>query len=176
MPHLSLPTRAGAVLAALVLAVSLVAAGALSTSASAQSARVHGCVAAHLKVTRGIRMGATGHRFTRFRIANTGTHACRLEGYPTFHFRNRAGKLIGFDSAPAGLPVKVVVIEPGHRTRTQVGTVDPAVVTAPGACRPRRAGSVDITLPHRPHVYNVALRLRVCTTRQERPTAYPVGF
>ena len=176
---MSLPSRAGALLAALALAFSMVVSlGVLggAASASGTTARVHGCVAAHLKVVRGIRLGALGHRFDRIRITNTGTRPCRLEGYPTFRFRNKAGNPIGFRSAPAGLPVKVVVIKPGQHTRTQVGTVDPAVVTAPGACRPRRARSVDVTLPHRPHVYNLPIRLRICTTRQERPTSYPVGF
>jgi hypothetical protein len=158
------------------LATAVATAGLLIVPAPAQAATIPGCVAAHLSIVRGGRESATSHRFDRFRITNTGTQTCRLFGYPTFRFRNAAGAAIGFTSRPAGVPAHVVVLRPGHHTRVTVGTVVPAVVTTPGACKPRNARSVDLRLAYRPHVYRLPIAMRVCTTKQYRPTSYPVGF
>jgi hypothetical protein len=177
MSHHPLFARIVAATAATLLAGALVSApGAAATTRTPDtSQRISGCVAAHLSLQHGRREGAAGHRYDRFRVTNTGSSACRLAGYPTFHFRNRAGDPIGRDSAHAGVQGHAVVLRPGDHTRIKVGTVDPGVV-GPGDCKPRRARSVAITLPHRPHVFTVPLRLTVCTTRQFRPTAYPFGF
>lgn len=170
-------TRTGAMLATLVLALSLVTAGAFAAPANSRATRtVPGCHAAQLTIVRGMRLGSAGHRYNRFRITNTGPSTCRLFGYPTFWFLNRDGRQIGHRSTPAGQRAHVVVLRPATHTRVQVGTVDPGVITVPGACRPRQARWVDLMLAYRPHVYKVPLRLRVCTTRQYRPTSYPVGF
>jgi hypothetical protein len=141
----------------------------------ASGAAVPGCVAAHLSVRRGATEGATSHRFTRFRITNTGTRECRLSGVPTFRFRDPRGRRLGFASVPAGMAAHVVVLQPGDRTRVTLGRVVPGPVPRT-RCRPRRAGSVDLRLAHRPHVYRLAYAATVCTTRRYRPTAYPVGF
>jgi len=133
------------------------------------------CVAAHLKLVRGSAEGAAGTHYQHFRITNVGTWTCRLAGYPTFRFRDAAGDPLGFASQPAGQPVTVVRLEPGQHTRITVGTVNPDVTMA-SDCHAAQAASVAITLPHRPHVYHRALSLRVCTTEQYRPTAFPVGF
>lgn len=132
-------------------------------------------MAANLNIVRGRHLGAAGQRINRFRITNTAKSSCRLYGFPSFHFRNRAGNLIGHVSVPAGVKAKVVVLKPGATTRVAVGTVEPANVTVPGACRPRTAQSVDIKLAFRPHVYKVPITVRVCTTKRYRPMSYPVG-
>lgn len=161
---------------ALGVSAAMAAAALVVVPTGAQAATTPGCVASDLSVARGARLAATGHRYDRFRITNTGTRTCRLYGFPTFHFRNAAGNLIGYSSVPAGVGAKVVVLKPGAVTRVTVGTVVPANITVPGACNPRNAKSVDIKLAYRPHVYNVPITIRVCTTKQYRPTAYPVGF
>ncbi|MGN6132465.1 MAG: DUF4232 domain-containing protein [Nocardioidaceae bacterium] len=154
----------------------LAAAALVVVPTGARAASMPGCVAADLGIARGVRLAATGHRYDRFRITNTGTRTCRLYGVPTFRFRGKAGHLIGWASARAGVHAKVVVLKPGTSTRVTVGTVEPANITVPGACNPRNARSVDLELAYRPHVYNVPIAVRVCTTEQYRPTAYPVGF
>ena len=142
-----------------------------STPARTMPAR---CRAAHLTVVRGTTEGATSHRYTRFRVTNQGSSACRLTGYPRFQFRNARGALIGWPSEHRGT-ASTVVLRPGHHTRLTVGRVVTGVVER-SACHPRRATSIDIKLAHRSHVWNVAYRARVCTTRQYRPEAFPVGY
>jgi hypothetical protein len=179
MSHNPLSARLAAAAAATLLAGSLVAAGApgaaAATGSADRSSRVAGCAAADLAIQHGRREGAAGHRFDRFRVTNTASSACRLAGYPTFHFRNGAGDPIGHDSTHAGVQGHAVVLDPGDHTRIEVGTVDPGVVGR-SECKPRRARSVAITLPHRPHVFVVPLRLTVCTTTDFRPTSFPFGF
>ena len=161
----------GALVAA-VLTGSLVTLGQLAPAAADDTPP---CVATHLKLVRGSTEGAAGTHYQHFRITNTGSAACRLAGYPTFRFHDASGDPIGFASQPAGQPVRVVRLEPGQHTRITVGTVNPDV-TVPADCHVAQAASVAITLPHRPHVYHRALALRVCTTAQYRPTAFPVGL
>lgn len=169
--HLS-PARC----AGLGFSAALAGAALVVVPTGAQAATTPGCVAAGLSVVRGARLAATGHRYDRFRITNTGSTTCRLYGFPTFQFRNAAGSLLGWTSVPGGVAAKVVVLKPGATTRVTVGTVVPANITVPGACNARTAQSVDIKLAYRPHVYNVPITMRVCTTKQYRPTSYPVGF
>ncbi len=142
---------------------------------AAGATRVPGCVAGELHVARDGSQGAAGHRFDLFQVTNVGTRTCRLFGYPTFWFRNAAGEHIGFPSVPAGQPARVVQLAPRERTHITVGTVDPSV-TLPAQCHVQQAGSVDIRLPYRPHVYRRSLVRDVCTTMRYRPTSYPVGF
>jgi len=168
---MSVPTRfAGSVLVALTLVTTP-----MITPSAGAAERVSGCVAAHLAITRGPRLAATGHRYDQFRITNTGRTTCRLYGYPTFRFRNGAGAAVGRPSQPYGVPAHVVRLAPGQRTRVTVATVDPAV-TRPADCRAQDVASVDIALAYRPHVYRLPMTARVCTTRRYRPSSYPVGF
>jgi uncharacterized protein DUF4232 len=160
-----------AVLAALALA----AAGFTFAAGPATASRVRPCAAAHLAVRKGTTEAATSHRYTRFRITNTGSRRCRLFGTPTFRFRNAQGNVIGFPSVPAGVASEVVVLEPKAHTRVTLGRVVPAPIRR-AQCRPRHSASVDVRLAYRPHVYNLPYDARVCTTRRYRPTAYPVGF
>lgn len=169
---MSLSVRVGGVVLA---ALTVVASAAVVPVPAGAAERVAGCVATHLALTRGARLAATGHRYDRFLITNTGRTTCRLYGYPTFRFRDGAGALVGRSSAPYGVPAHVVRLAPGERTRVTVGTVDPSV-TRPADCRARAVASVDITLAYRPHVYRVPISTRVCTTTQYRPSSYPVGF
>ena len=159
---------------AAVLAAALVPAPSEAASSSSE-ARVEPCVAAHLTVQKGTTEAATSHRYTRFRLTNTGDSACRLDGFPTFRFRNAQGDVIGFSSVPADVTAHVVVLDPGEHTRVTLGRVVPGPVPRQ-ECRPRRTASVDLQLAYRPHVYNLPYSARVCTTRDYRPTAYPVGF
>jgi hypothetical protein len=157
------------------LAVLLVAAAGFTLPGPAAAARLPGCVASELRVVRRGTEGALSHRYDIFAVANTGRRTCRLRGYPTFRFRDAGGSAVGYTSAPAGVPMRVVRLRPGQRTRVTVATIDPAV-TLPRQCRAVRATSVDIRLAARRHVYHRVLKLRVCTTKRYRPVSYPVGF
>ena len=168
---MSLVTRAVGAATAVVLA----AGGVAALGQPAFASRVPGCVASHLRVVRHGTEGATSHRYVKFRITNTGTHACRLFGYPTFRYRAASGHPMGFGSKPAGVPAHVVRLAPGQHTRVTLGYVVPAV-TLPRQCHARQASSVAVRLAFRSHVYHQPLRAKVCTTRTYRPAAYPVGF
>jgi hypothetical protein len=162
--------------AAGTLAVLTVAAGGLAVVApTASAARLPGCVATHLAVAPAGVDAATSHRYSRFRLTNTGDHTCRLYGTPTFRFRDSAGDPVGHPSTPSGQRAHVVVLQPGQHTRVVVGYVVPQV-TLPSQCRSERAATVDIRLAYRSHVQSEPLRARVCTTARYRPTGYPVGF
>lgn len=168
----------GAAIAALALGAStLTVVGTLAaTTTSADAAgRLPGCVASELAITRGGTDMATSHRYDKFRVTNTGTRTCRLFGYPTFRFRDKDGAQVGFASVPSGVAAHVVRLHPGDHTRVTVGNVVPDV-TKPADCQAEDTAKVAITLAYRPHVYRVPITITICTTKQYRPQAYPVGF
>ncbi len=160
-------TRAG--LAPLILLGGLLVAGPQPALAAAASP----CHASDLAVSKAGREGAAGSRYLDVRIKNVSGDRCRLTGFPAFTWR-RHGHDIGWRSVPAaGQTAHTVTIKPGHAAFTTLHWVDPAPV--PDArCRPRRATAFHMTLPYRPHVYRLAFRARVCTTKEYRPTAFPV--
>jgi hypothetical protein len=140
----------------------------------ASAAVVPGCTAANLRIVPGRVDAATSHQYPTFRVTNTGDHTCRLYGTPTFHFRNGAGKPIGYPSKPNGETAHVVRLRPGKHTKITLGYVVTQVTLA-RQCHARQASSVDFTLAYRSHVYDRSLKAKVCTTRMYRPTAAPVG-
>ena len=160
-------TRAG--LAGLVVVGGLVAGvpqPALATSASP-------CHASDLAVSKAGREGAVGNRYLAVKIRNVSPERCRLTGFPTFTWR-RHGHEIGWSSVPErGQTSSTVTIRPGHSAFTTLHWVDPAPVPR-DRCRPRRATGAHMTLPYRPHVYRLPLHAKVCTTKEYRPTAFPV--
>ena len=159
--------RAG--LAAVVLLGGLVAAG----PPSALAAAAPPCHAAGLAVSKAGREAAAGNRYLDVRIRNVTGASCRLTGFPTFTWR-RHGHDLGRSSMPEpGQTARTVVLRPGRAAFTTLHWVDPAPVPA-DQCRARRATGVHLTLPYRPHVYRLALRAKVCTTAQYRPSAFPV--
>lgn len=167
---MSVPTHSPRTVLGLVLLLGL----AILAVPSAEAARLPGCVAAHLSITRGPVKAATGHRYDEFRVTNTGSSTCRLYGYPRFRFI-RDGHAVGWRSKRAEVPAHVVRLAPGAHTRITVGTVNPQIPMSP-PCRARRVDAVRIRLAYRPHVYTVPITRRVCTTKRYRPVAYPVGF
>lgn len=161
---------------AAAIAMTLAGSGlAAATSGAAEAARMPGCVAAHLAVHRAGTDAATSHRYPRFRLTNTGDHACRLYGTPTFRFHNRHGKAIGHRSVPSGQPAHVVRLAPGEHTTVTLEYVVTQVTLA-RQCHARKAATVTFRLAYRPHVYTQPLTAKVCTTKRYRPVAYPVGF
>jgi hypothetical protein len=172
---MSVVTRAGVAAVRTAIAVALALGGVAASSLPATASRLPACQAAQLRVVRDGTQGATGHAYLRFRITNTGGHTCRLYGYPTFRYRDAAGRPLGHRSKPAGVPAHVVRLAPGRHTRITLSYVNPGV-TLPRQCHAARAASVTFRLASRPHVYQKRLGVRVCTTRKYRPTAYPVGF
>jgi hypothetical protein len=159
--------------AAAVLA--LAASGAALVARPASASRTAACFAPHLRLVRAGTEGALSHRYVKFRITNTGRHACRLYGYPTFRYRDTSGRAAGVRSEPAGVRARVVTLAPGRHTRVTLGYVVPAD-TLHRQCQATRVASVDVRLAFRPHVYSQPLRARVCTTKLYRPVAYPAGF
>ena len=164
------PTRSPRLVLGLICLLGLT----ILAAPSAEAARMPGCVAAHLTITRGPAQAATGHRYDEFRISNTGAGACRLFGYPTFRF-TQGGHQVGWRTQRARVPAHVVRLAPGAHTRITVSTVNPMIPMSP-PCRVARADAVRIRLAYRPHVYTVPIALRVCTVKRYRPLAYPVGF
>ena len=160
-------TRAG--LAALALLGGLLVGGPPPALAAATSP----CHASDLAISKAGRSGAAGNRYLDVRIRNVSDGRCRLTGFPTFTWQ-RHGHDIGRPSLPAGgQTAHTVRIGPGHAAFTTLHWVDPAPVPE-ARCRPRRATAVHMTLQYRPHVYRLALRAKVCTTKEYRPTAFPV--
>jgi len=168
---MSLVSRVVGVAAVLALA----AGGTAVVARPASASRAPACFAPHLSLARAGTEGATSHRYVKFRITNTGRHACRLYGYPTFHYRDGSGHLVGVRSKPAGVAAHVVTLAPGAHTRVTLMYVVPAV-TLRRQCHAVRVASVDARLAFRPHVYQRPLRARVCTTKRYRPVSYPAGF
>jgi hypothetical protein len=131
------------------------------------------CFASGLAVTKAGQEGAAGNRYLAVKVTNTGDARCRLTGFPTFTWR-RHGHDIGWSSVPEpGQTAHTVSIAPGHAAYTTLHWVDPGVVPA-ARCHATRTTGVRMTLPHRPHVYRMPIRVRVCTTKAYRPTAFPV--
>ncbi|HET7357258.1 MAG TPA: DUF4232 domain-containing protein [Nocardioidaceae bacterium] len=159
--------------AAAVLALAAGAAAVIARPASAS--RTPACFAPHLRLVRAATEGALSHRYVKFRLTNTGRHACRLYGYPTFQYRDASGHRVGVGSERAGVRARAVTLAPGQHTRVTLGYVVPAV-TLRRQCHAARVASVDVRLAFRPHVYPRPLRVRVCTTKLYRPVAYPAGF
>lgn len=160
-------SRAG--LAALVALGGL----ALAEPVAAARADTRPCYAADLVISRAGQEGAAGNRYLDIKVRNTGDARCRLTGFPTFTWR-RHGHDIGWPSVPEdGQTAHTVTILPGHAAYTTLHWADPGAIPA-ARCRARTATGVHLTLPHRPHVYRVAFKGRVCTTKQYRPTAFPV--
>jgi hypothetical protein len=60
--------------------------------------------------------GATSHRYWDLRLQNSGTSACRLEGYPGVGLLNRSGGLIPINvDRVRGFPVRSVTVPSGGR-------------------------------------------------------------
>jgi hypothetical protein len=131
------------------------------------------CHADDLSLSKAGQEAAAGSRYLDIRIRNVTGGRCRLTGFPVFTWR-RHGHDLGWASVPeAGQTARTVVIEPGRSAFTTLHWVDPGPVPA-AECRPRRTTGLHMTLPYRSHVYRFAIRARVCTTQEYRPTAFPV--
>ena len=160
-------SRAG--LAALVVLGGL----ALAEPVAVARADTRPCYARDLATNRAGQEGAAGNRYLDIRVENVSGSRCRLTGFPTFTWR-RHGHDIGWPSVPeSGQTAHTVTIRPGHAAYTTLHWVDPGA-TAASECRARRATGLHMRLPHRPHVYRIAFKGLVCTTKQYRPTAFPV--
>jgi hypothetical protein len=131
------------------------------------------CHARDLAISKAGQEGAAGSRYLDIEVTNVSDTRCRLTGFPTFTWR-RHGHDIGWSSVPeSGQTAHTVAIRPGHAAYTTLHWTDPGPVP-PTQCRARTATALRMTLPHRPHVYRIPLKARVCTTKQYRPTAFPV--
>jgi hypothetical protein len=156
-------------LATLVMLGGLVLTGPLS----AADAAVSPCYARDLAISKAGQEGAAGNRYLDIKVRNISGHRCRLTGFPTFTWR-RNGHDIGWPSVhEAGQTASPVGIRPGHAAYTTLHWVDPGPVP-PAQCLAKRTTGVHMTLPSRPHVYRLAMKVRVCTTREYRPTAFPL--
>jgi len=154
------------------LAAFIVLGGLLTGSASAATV-ASPCHADDVVISKAGREAAAGNRYLDLRITNVSAQRCRLTGFPAFTWRRNGGD-IGWSSTPEpGQAVRTVVVRPGRAAFTTLHWVDPGPVPA-GRCNARRATAVRMTLPHRPHVYRIAVRAKVCTTEEYRPSAFPV--
>jgi hypothetical protein len=139
----------------------------------AQAKTVAGCHAADLSISKGRLDSGASQRYQDIKIRNVSDTACRLTGFPAFRFQSN-GQAIGWGSVPvSGETAHTVVIAPGGTAYTTLHWVDPGPVPA-GKCAAKLASGVKMTLPARPHVYRIVLTAKVCTTKQYRPTAFPI--
>jgi Domain of unknown function (DUF4232) len=129
------------------------------------------CHARDLAISKAGREGAAGNRYQNIKIANVSDGRCRLTGFPTFTWR-RNGHDIGWSSVHEG-SASTVVIRPGHAAYTTLHWFNTGAIS-PAQCRAKKATGVHMTLPSRPHVYRIAIRAHVCTTKKYRPRAFPV--
>lgn len=156
-------------LAAFVVLGGLVLAGPSQAARAAASP----CHARDLVITKAGQEGAAGNRYLNIKVKNISGNRCRLTGFPTFTWQ-RNGHDIGWPSVHEAVQTaSPVAIRPGHSAYTTLHWVDPGPVPS-ARCRAKRATAVHMTLPSRPHVYRLTMKVRVCTTREYRPTAFPV--
>ncbi len=159
--------------AALGLAVALGGLTMVGATAPAQAEAVLGCHASDLAISKGRLDAAAGQRFQDIKIRNVTDRTCRLTGIPKFRWQ-RHGNPIGWGSTPAISPApETVLLQPGDRAWTTLRWSDPGPIP-PRDCRARHATGFTMTLPARPHVYRIGLGADVCTTKQYRPSAYPL--
>jgi hypothetical protein len=130
------------------------------------------CHTRNLAISKAGTEGAAGNLYQNIKITNVSDGRCRLTGFPTFTWR-RNGHDIGWSSVPEGPSASTVVIRPGHAAYTTLHWINTGALS-PAQCRAKKATGVHMTLPSRPHVYRIAIRADVCTTKKYRPTAYPV--
>jgi hypothetical protein len=159
-------------LAALVVLGGLVLAGP-SQATHVAPAAASPCHTRDLVITKAGQEGAAGNRYLDIEVKNVSADRCRLTGFPTFTWQRHRHD-IGWPSVhEVGQTASPVVIRPDHAAYTTLHWVDPGPVP-PARCRVKRATAVHMTLPSRPHVHRIAIRARVCTTKEYRPAAFPL--
>ena len=165
---------AGIASAGLVAASLVLAAGGLVVAAVPQAAQAAAppCHTKNLAISKAGTEGAAGNRYQNIKITNVSDGRCRLTGFPTFTWR-RNGHDIGWSSVPEGT-ASTVVIRPGHAAYTTLHWINTGA-PLPAQCRAKKATGVHMTLPSRPHVYRIAIRAHVCTTKKYRPRAFPIA-
>lgn len=145
----------------------------LAGPSPAAQAAASPCHAGDLVITKAGQEGAAGNRYLNIKVKNVSGDRCRLTGFPTFTWR-RNGHDIGWSSVhEAGPTAARVVIRPGHAAYTTLHWADPGPVP-PARCRAKRATALHLTLPSRPHIHRLVMKARVCTTREYRPSAFPL--
>ena len=177
-------TWVAAVLSAALAAATVASVGVGTTAAfgSAAGTQGHGravlapCLGADLKVTLGRSEGAAGTIYQRIHVANTGSQACTVSGYPRVSFRNAAGQPVGLPSLRqnfTGVPIRVITIEPGRLAHTDVAI--PQAANFPRrSCKPQHTRRLRFTPPHRSLRHVFTYRTTICTTENGRTMVGPM--
>lgn len=167
---------------AVATVVASVGVGTAATSGTAAKWASHSrtalapCMGADLKVTLGRSEGTAGTSYQRIHVANTGSQACTVSGYPRVSFRNAAGRPVGLPSLHqnfTGVPIRVITIEPGRLAHTDVAIPD-AFNFPRHACKPQDTRRLRFTPPHRSLSHVFAYRTTICTTENGRTMVGPM--
>ena len=134
------------------------------------------CRGADLQVLLGRAEGTAGTSYQRIHVANTGSRACTISGYPRVSFRDGTGHPVGLRSLHrnfTGVPVRVVTIEPGRLAHTDIAIPD-AFNFPRHACQPRETVRLRFTPPHRSLGHVLPYRTTICTTEHGRTMVGPL--
>jgi hypothetical protein len=114
-------------------------------------ARVGRCLTSELTVKPGQENGAAGSIGQTVHFTNVSHATCTLEGYPGMLMLNAAGKPLatevhrGASVTVAPLPVRLVILEPGHEASFNLGYAD---ATGYGNEKCPTSARVEVTPPN----------------------------
>jgi hypothetical protein len=152
--------------AAVVLALAAVGAAPLANAQASASQRraPHWCTNAQLHASYHATDSATSHRFGRIVLKNVSHHRCRTGGYGGLSYVGHGnGTQIGAAADRDPGTVRVVVLRPGQRVRSDVSEAVAGVFSA-SQCHPVAVDGFRVYVPNATRSQFIAHRTTGCSS------------
>ncbi len=119
-----------------------------TATTSATSSGTPGCRSADLTVSLGRANGTAGTTYIAVQFTDTGSHPCRIVGFPGVSYLASAnGPQVGAAATREGSPGPAVVLQAGQMASSVVGMVDVGVFSA-SSCHPTPVAGFRIYPPN----------------------------
>ena len=135
-------------------------------TAAARPAGPPVCLTAHLSLALAGSQGAAGTAYITYELTNTGSSSCSMIGYPGVSVLSARGAIVQHPAtrgANPPVPVRRVVLAPGHKAKFLVNSTD--VVPSPGCPTSYTGVTLQVFPPNQRAALRIAYKGTFCNLR-----------